>query len=91
MYTVNNVSIRVDHVEVASVRLTEEERKFLASIVEEGIYASISDALKAGIYHLMKEHQLKDSPWKDRADVRGFFNKREKKLRGLEDVHDEED
>jgi Arc/MetJ-type ribon-helix-helix transcriptional regulator len=77
--------------DVASVRLTEDERKFLASIVVDGTYASISDALKAGIYQLMKVHQLKEVTWKTRADVRAHFDLKPKRLRGLEDVHDEDE
>jgi Arc/MetJ-type ribon-helix-helix transcriptional regulator len=91
MYTVNQHQDRVDRLDVASVRLTEEERKFLAGLVEDGTYASISDALKAGIYQLMRVHQLKDVTWKTRAEVRAHFEKKPKKLRGLEDVHDEDD
>jgi Arc/MetJ-type ribon-helix-helix transcriptional regulator len=91
MYTVNKHQDQVDRLDVASVRLTEEERKFLASLVDDGIYASISDALKAGIYQLMMVHQLKAVTWKTRADVRAHFDKRPKNLQGLEDVHDEDD
>ena len=91
MYTVNQHQDRMDRMDVASVRLTEDERKFLASIVVDGTYASISDALKAGIYQLMKVHQLKEVTWKTRADVRAHFDPKPKRLRGLEDVHDEDD
>ncbi|MGC9778852.1 MAG: type II toxin-antitoxin system ParD family antitoxin [Candidatus Heimdallarchaeota archaeon] len=75
--------------EVASVRLTEEERQFLEVLVAKGRYSSISEALKAGLYELMQEEKLKELPWKSRAEVRKYFSKR--KVKGLEDLHDEED
>ncbi|HUU79323.1 MAG TPA: hypothetical protein VMX55_13340 [candidate division Zixibacteria bacterium] len=77
--------------EVASVRLSEEEKKFLEELVLKGKYSSISEALKAGIYELMQEEKLKELPWKSREEVREYFSKKEKKLKGLEDLVDEED
>ena len=76
--------------EVASVRLTEEERRFLEQLVTKGKYSSISEALKAGIYELMREEKLKKIPWKTRTDVRKYFSEKEKKSKGLEALHDEE-
>lgn len=76
---------------VASVRLTEEEKQFLETLVAKGLYASISEALKAGIYELMQEEKLKTLPWKTRDEVRAYFSKKEQKLKGLEELHDEED
>ncbi len=77
--------------EVASVRLTEEERQFLEQLVAKGKYTSISEALKAGLYELMREEKLKEIPWKSRTEVRKYFSKKEKKLKGLEALHYEED
>ncbi len=77
--------------EIASVRLNPSEKKFLDKLVEEGIYNSISDALKAGIYQLINEYKQNKLPWKNREEVREYFGKKEKKTHGLEDVHDEED
>jgi Arc/MetJ-type ribon-helix-helix transcriptional regulator len=77
--------------EVASVRLTEEERRFLEQLVAKGKYASISEALKAGLYELIREEKLKEIPWKSRSEVRKYFSEKEKKLKGLEALHYEED
>jgi putative addiction module CopG family antidote len=77
--------------EVASVRLTEEERRFLEQLVASGKYSSISEALKAGLYELMREEKLKENPWKSRTEVRKYFSEKERKLKGLEALHYEED
>ncbi len=77
--------------EVASVRLNEEEKRFLEQLVAKGKFSSISEALKAGIYELMREEKLKEIPWKSRAEIRTYFSKKEKKLKGLEALHVEED
>ena len=77
--------------EVASVRLTEEEKKFLEQLVAEGKFSSISEALKAGLYELMREEKLKEIPWKSRVEVRKYFSTKKKKLKGLEAIHHEED
>ncbi|MCF2142095.1 MAG: ribbon-helix-helix domain-containing protein [Candidatus Heimdallarchaeota archaeon] len=77
--------------EVASVRLTKEEKKFLEELVIKGKYSSISEALKAGIYELMQEERLAKLPWKTRSEVRRYFAKKERKLQGLEEIHDEDD
>ena len=77
--------------EVASVRLTEEERRFLEQLVAKGKYTSISEALKAGLYELMREEKLKEIPWKSRTEVRKYFSAKEKSLKGLEALHYEED
>ena len=77
--------------EVASVRLNEEEKRFLEQLVAKGKFGSISEALKAGIYELMREEKLKEIPWKSRVEVREYFSKKEKKLKGLEVLHVEED
>ncbi len=74
---------------ITSVKLTEEEQKFLEGLVAKGKYSSISEALKAGIYELMQEEQ-KDVSWKTRSEVRNYFTKKDKKLKGLEDLHHEE-
>lgn len=77
--------------EVASVRLTDEEKKFLEELVAKGKFSSISEALKAGLYELMREEKLQEIPWKTRAEVREFLSKKETKMKGLEDLHVEED
>lgn len=77
--------------EVASVRLTKEERRFLEQLVAKGKYSSISEALKAGLYELMREEKLKEIPWKSRTEVRKYFSEKEKTLKGLEALHYEED
>lgn len=77
--------------EVASVRLTKKEKQFLEQLVAKGKYASISEALKAGLYELMREETLKEIPWKTRAEVREYFSKKKKKIKGLEAQHLEED
>ncbi len=74
---------------VASVRLTEDEKAFLERLVREGKFESISDALKAGIYELLREEQLECLPWKTYEETRRYFAKK-KKLRGVEEGHDEE-
>lgn len=79
------------HLEVASVRLTTEEKEFLDRLIAEGKYKSVSEALKAGLYELMREHHLNKLPWRTREEVRRHFSKKRKKLRGLEALHDEED
>ncbi len=76
---------------VSSVRLTEDEKAFLEQLVKEGKFKSISEALKAGIYELMRDEKLDQLPWKTCAEVRAYFADKRKKLRGLEDVHLEED
>jgi Arc/MetJ-type ribon-helix-helix transcriptional regulator len=77
--------------EVASVRLSEEEKRFLEQLVAKGKYSSISEALKAGINELMREEKLKEIPWRTRTEVRKYFSQKEKKLKGLEALHYEED
>ena len=77
--------------EVASVRLTEEEKRFLEQLVIEGKYSSISEALKAGLYELIREEKLKEIPWKSRSDVRKYFSQIKRKTKGLEDLHNEEE
>ena len=78
-------------VDVASVRLTVEEKEFLERLIAEGKYKSISEALKAGLYELMREHQMNNLPWKNREEVRHYFSTKKRKLRGLEDLHNEEE
>jgi len=80
-----------DAMDVASVRLNEDEKKFLESLVAKGRFTSISEALKAGIYELMQKEKFKSLPWKTRSDVRAYFSKKQQKLQGLEALHDEED
>jgi len=77
--------------EVASVRLTDEEKRFLEQLVMDGKFASISEALKAGLYELMREEKLKTIPWKSRSEVRKYFSNRKKITKGLEVIHHEED
>mgnify|MGYP000694252997 CR=1 FL=1 len=77
--------------EVTSVRLTKKELQFLEQLIAKGKYASISEALKAGLYELMREEQLKEVLWQTRAEVRAHFAKKERKLKGFEASHDEED
>ncbi|MFQ5833676.1 MAG: hypothetical protein ACE5H4_13290 [Candidatus Thorarchaeota archaeon] len=72
------------------MRLTEDEKAFLERLVKEGKYQSISEALKAGIYEMMQNEQSASIPWKSFDEVRRYFSKKEKKLKGLEDVHEEE-
>ena len=87
---VNRVNYDGDKMEVASVRLSEEEKQFLEQLVINGKYASISEALKAGIHELMREAKLEKIPWKSRDEVRKYFSKKEKQLKGLEALHYEE-
>lgn len=75
---------------VSSVRLTEDEKAFLERLVKEGKYHSISEALKAGIYEMMQNEQSENISWKSFDEVRSYFSKKKKKLKGLEDVHEEE-
>jgi len=77
--------------EVASVRITEEEKRFLEQLISQGKFSSVSEALKAGLYELMKEERLKRVPWKTRDEVRKYFYGRKRIIKGLEDLHDEED
>ncbi|MFX1251454.1 MAG: type II toxin-antitoxin system ParD family antitoxin [Promethearchaeota archaeon] len=77
--------------EVASVRLTKKEQEFLERLIAEGKYNSISEILKAGLYTLMQQEELKNLPWKDRSEVRRYFTKKKKQLKGLEEIHDEDD
>ena len=77
--------------ETASVRLTPGEKKLLEKLVEEGVYKSLSEAIKAGIYQLLNEYKQGRFPWKNRDEVRAYFEKRDKRTRGLEDLHDEEE
>ena len=77
--------------EVASVRLSEEEKQFLEQLIAEGKYSSISDALKAGLYELIREEKLKEIPWKTRAEVLEYFSKKDRKVTGLDELHFEED
>ncbi|MDF1539998.1 MAG: ribbon-helix-helix domain-containing protein [Candidatus Thorarchaeota archaeon] len=75
---------------VSSVRLTEDEKAFLERLVKEGRFQSISEALKAGIYEMMREEQLERLPWRTCEEVRSYFTQHKKKLRGLEDDHEED-
>ncbi|MFX0094807.1 MAG: hypothetical protein ACFFBD_23930 [Candidatus Hodarchaeota archaeon] len=51
----------------------------------------MSEILKAGLYTLMQQEDLKRLPWKTRSEVRLYFAEKEKKLRGLEQQYNEED
>ncbi|MHA1930738.1 MAG: ribbon-helix-helix domain-containing protein [Candidatus Thorarchaeota archaeon] len=75
---------------VSSVRLTDAEKAFLEKLVKEGKYQSLSEALKAGIYEMMQNEQMENIPWRTCDEIRIYFAKKPKKLRGLEEVHDEE-
>lgn len=75
---------------VSSVRLTDDEREFLEKLVKEGKYQSLSEALKAGIYEMMQNEQIEGTPWKTCDEIRTYFAKKRKMLRGLEEGHDEE-
>lgn len=81
----------MSYMEIASVRLNPNEKKFLDKLVKEGIYKSVSDALKAGIYQLINDYKQKQLPWKNRDEVREYFGKKTNKIHGLEDLHVEED
>lgn len=47
---------------LASVRLSEDEKAFLEKLVKEGKFQSMSGALKAGIYELMRDEKLEGLP-----------------------------
>ncbi|MCF2137034.1 MAG: ribbon-helix-helix domain-containing protein [Candidatus Thorarchaeota archaeon] len=76
---------------VASVRLTKEEQEFLERLVAEGVFSSISEALKAGVRELMQEEKIKSLRWKTFDETRTYFAKKKTHKRGLEDDHNEED
>lgn len=40
-----------------SLRLTKEQYKMLKALVEEGVYPSVSDALREAIVKLLKERR----------------------------------
>jgi len=76
--------------EVASVRLSEEEKQFIEQLITQGKFSSVSEALKAGLNELMREEKLKEVPWKTRSEMRKYFSNKERKMKGLEELHDEE-
>lgn len=75
--------------EVASVRLNDQEKEFLTQLISEGKYQSASDVLKAGLRKLMLEEKKKTSKWKNRREVREYFSSKPSNLHGLEEIHDE--
>ena len=75
--------------EVASVRLTKQEKEFLTQLIAEGKYNSASDVLKAGLRKLILEEKKKTSRWKNRDEVRKYFSSKPSKFHGLEEIHDE--
>jgi putative addiction module CopG family antidote len=77
--------------EVASVRLSDEEKRFIEQLIAQGKYSSVSEVLKAGLYELMGEEKLKQTPWQSREEVRRYFVDKIRRVKGLEDIHVEED
>ena len=39
----------------------------------------------------MQEEKQEELPWKSRAEIREYFSKKEGKLKGLEEIPDEDD
>jgi len=76
--------------EVASVRLTDQEKEFIERLIATGKYKSISETLKAGLHRLYHKEIIDQLPWKSRTEVRRHFGTKKRKLRGLEELHDEE-
>ena len=73
------------------MRLTKEEKEFIDRLIAEEKYSSVSEALKAGLYELMREYRSSKLPWSTRAEVRRYFAQKGRTLKGLEALHDEED
>lgn len=76
--------------DVASVRLTDEEREFIERLIAMGKFNSVSETLKAGLHELVRKETMKNLPWKTRMEVRRHFAAKERKIKGLEELHDEE-
>jgi Arc/MetJ-type ribon-helix-helix transcriptional regulator len=76
--------------EVASVRLTDEEKEFIERLIAAGKFRSVSETLKAGLHELIRKESIRDLPWKTRMETRRHFAARERRIRGLEELHNEE-
>ncbi len=73
---------------VISIRIDEEVIKELNNLRKLKGYKSLNEVIKEAI----KEYILKNkSLWSSREEVYNYFKKKNKKVRGLEDIHREEE
>ncbi|MHA1721614.1 MAG: CopG family ribbon-helix-helix protein [Candidatus Baldrarchaeia archaeon] len=73
---------------VISIRIDEEVIKELNNLRKLKGYKSLNEVIKEAI----KEYILKNkSLWSSREEVYSYFKKKNKKIRGLEDIHREEE
>ncbi|MEX2703612.1 MAG: CopG family ribbon-helix-helix protein [Candidatus Baldrarchaeia archaeon] len=73
---------------VISIRIDEEVIKELNNLRKLKGYKSLNEVIKEAI----KEYILKNkSLWSSREEVYNYFKKKNKKIRGLEDIHREEE
>jgi len=73
---------------VISIRIDEEVIKELNNLRKLKGYKSLNEIIKEAI----REYILKNkSLWSSREEVYNYFKKKNKKVRGLEDIHKEEE
>jgi len=73
---------------VISIRIDEEVIKELNNLRKLKGYRSLNEIIKEAI----REYILKNkSLWSSREEVYNYFKKKNKKVRGLEDIHKEEE
>jgi len=72
---------------VITLRVNPSLRRRLVEIVRERGYRSLSEALNEAIRNFVN----KETRWKSRREVYKYFSRKKKTLRGLEEVHEEEE
>jgi len=83
-----NYDYRCITLSVISIRIDEEVIKELNNLRKLKGYKSLNEVIKEAI----KEYILKNkSLWSSREEVYNYFKKKNKKVRGLEDIHREEE
>ncbi len=83
-----NYDYRCITLSVISIRIDEEVIKELNNLRKLKGYKSLNEVIKEAI----KEYILKNkSLWSSREEVYNYFKKKNKKIRGLEDIHREEE
>lgn len=73
---------------VITIRIPLPLKRKLQEMVKRGGYRSLSELLNEAILRYVEGRGVK---WKDRREVREYFSRKKRLLRGLEEVHEEED
>ena len=73
---------------VITVRIDDELLKELESLQKKLKFRSLSELVREALREFVLRNTI---PWKSREEVFRYFSSKKKRIRGLEDLHVEED